>query len=690
MSPLEQQFAASGPLARSATGFRHRPGQLALAQAIARTIETRGHLVAEAGTGVGKTFAYLVPLLMSQGRAIVSTATRHLQDQLFNRDLPQVKAALGVSADVAVLKGRSNYLCLYRLEEHRSSGRFQRREDIHTLAEIARFAATTHTGDITECGSVPESSPVWAMATSTRENCLGQDCPRISECHVAAARKRAAEADLVVVNHHLLCADMALREEGFAELLPNADHIVIDEAHALADIATQFFGQSVSTQTLGLLARDTLACALAHARDGASWADLCGAVERATAEVRLLMPAEASRLAWDTLDAGQRTAWRMRLDDAIVALGHLQDALQVNAERHPELAQLHERCQDVASRLRGFCADPDDAPVVRWMERSRHALTLHVTPYDIRERFRAEIDRQPRSWILLSATLAVSGPAPRGTAVMPSAGSTGSGTVSDAEERRSDPAFAHFLGRIGMEDATTMTAESPFDFQHQGMLLVPDPCPDPKSPDLIVRLLETPGIGRLIDDLRGGCFILCTSLRAVENARRWLLTWAAAHPERLLLIQGESPRHQLIDTFRQHGRAILVGSHSFWEGVDVPGNALSMVLIDKLPFAPPDDPVLEARSRWMQRQGRDPFMEIQLPQAAILLKQGVGRLIRTESDHGLVVIGDRRLADTAYGRRIVRSLPDFARTRDADTARRWMLEVPTQPADQPALSAGKG
>ena len=677
MSPLEQLFAATGPLARAAPGFRHRPGQLALAHAIATTLEARGRLVAEAGTGVGKTFAYLVPLLTTQGRAIVSTATRHLQDQLFQRDLPTVKAALGVSADIAVLKGRANYLCLYRLEENRSSGRFQRREDIHALAQIERFAGLTTTGDITECTTVPESSPVWAMATSTRENCLGQECPRIADCHLAAARRRASEADLVVVNHHLLCADMALREEGFGELLPNADHIVIDEAHALPDIATQFFGQSISTQTLGTLARETLACALAHARDGASWMELCGALERVSAEVRLMIPAEVTRTAWDTLSEDRQHICREQLEGAASALENLRAALAVNAERHLELAHLLDRCQDIAARLAAFSSEPDHAPVVRWIERSRHALTLHVTPFDIRDRFRAEIDRQSRSWIMVSATLAVSvASARRASPVSQSAGSgdddRSTGRAPASADRLPDPAFAHFLDRIGLEDAHTMTAESPFDFSRQGMLLVPDPGPDPKAPDHVVQLLEKAGVANLLTHLQGGCFVLCTSHRAVEHARRWLSTWIVAHPDRLLLTQGESPRHQLIDTFRRHGRAVLVGSHSFWEGVDVPGDALSMVLIDKLPFAPPDDPVLEARSRWMQRQGRDPFMEIQLPQAAILLKQGVGRLIRSESDRGLVVIGDRRLADTAYGRRIVRSLPDFVRTRDSAQARRWL------------------
>lgn len=651
MSPLEQMFEAQGPLSRAAPGYRHRPGQVKLAQAIQATLESRTVLVAEAGTGVGKTFAYLVPMLQSQGKSLVSTATRHLQDQLYQRDIPRIKSALGLSAQIAVLKGRSNYLCLYRMEMHQDSGRFYRREDVLAFQEIGRFAQTTKTGDIAECGSVPESAPVWSYATSTRENCLGQNCPRLNDCHVMAARKKAAEADLVVVNHHLLCADMALRDEGFGELLPTVDYVVIDEAHALPEIATTFFSQSISTQLLGLLARDALASGLQHARDGASWPDLCGQLERTAADMRLLMPAELNRrLGWESLSQAQQRVWLEKIQLAIDAVGSLLEALEINAPRHIDLAQCEARAEDLIQRLTTFCKPSENSPMVRWMESSKYAITLHVTPYDIREKFQQELAKHQRAWVMVSATLA----------------------LGNTPDHRS---FHYFVERLGLDDATTLIAESPFDFQTQGLLLVPQHGPDPKASDLIVRLLDTPDLQSLIEKAVGGVFVLCTSHRAVGLAKSWFESWSTRHPDRLVLVQGDGPRHQMIDRFRDHGRAILIGSHSFWEGVDVPGKALSMVLIDKLPFAPPDDPILEARSRWLTEQGRDPFSTIQIPEAAILLKQGVGRLIRTETDRGLVVIGDKRLADTAYGRRILRSLPAFARTRDYAEAMQWVTSL---------------
>ncbi len=658
MSPLEALFGPSGPIARSVEGYRVRAGQLRLAEAIRDCIDHAGTLVAEAGTGVGKTFAYLAPLLQSQGKSIVSTATRHLQDQLYERDLPRMKAALGVSIQTAVLKGRANYLCVYRMEQSQEQGRFQRREDIEALASIVRFSKHTTSGDIAECAEVPENAAIWSMATSTRENCLGQQCPRISDCHLVAARMRAAQADLVVINHHLLCADMALRGEGFGELLPLVNHVVIDEAHALPEIATQFFSQSISTQALSGLARDALGVGLQHARDAASWPDLCGALERCVAELRLLAPSPAHRdeaatmagihrrIGWEGLDAQAQTNWIEKLNAITDALIGLHQVLVINAERHLELAQLLSVAQDFIARIGEFCEEDPQAPVVKWMELGRYGITLHVTPYDIAERFQAEMVKHQRSWVMVSATLAIAG------------------------------RFDHFQQRLGLADAKTLIAESPFDFQRQGLLLVPEQLPDPKAPDLIGQLLAQPQILMLLNALQGGAFILCTSHRAVGHARAWFEQWASHHPDRLVLAQGEASRQLLIERFRSHGAAILIGSHSFWEGVDVPGAALSMVVIDKLPFAPPDDPVLQARARWLQRQGMDAFSAIQVPEAAILLKQGVGRLIRTETDRGLVIVGDRRLAETGYGRRILRSLPNFSRTRDCQVALQWLQGEP--------------
>jgi ATP-dependent DNA helicase DinG len=663
MSALADLFSKAGPLSKAAPSFRTRPGQIELACAIEATLKDRQQLIAEAGTGIGKTFAYLVPLLQHGGKSLISTATRHLQDQLFERDLPRIKSALGISAEIALLKGRSNYLCLHRLEQHREDGRFTRAEDAAAFREIIFFSGITTQGDIAECATVPETSPVWSMATSTRENCLGQSCPQVKECHVMAARKRASEADIVVVNHHLFCADLALRDEGLGDLLPTVDNIVIDEAHALAEIAAQFFGKSISTAMLTGLARDTLAVGLTHARDGASWPDLCAAIDRAAAELKLLLasPADASltagsRIGWDRLSTLQRSAWLAKVSDALDAVTLCQASLEVNAPRHIELAQLEARAQDVMERLKWFHqeSDQEDEPLVRWIEASRYAVTLHLTPYDISARFREEAAKNQRAWIFVSATLTIGG------------------------------RFQHFQERLGLTQARCLIAQSPFDYSQQGLLVVPQDCPDPKSSNLLTLLLEQPEIQELMVAITGGIFILCTSHRAVEQGRQFVKTWGVAHPDRLMLVQGDAPRHQMIEQFRAHGRAVLVGSQSFWEGVDVPGSALSLVIIDKLPFAPPDDPVLEARSRWCRRQGRDPFMSIQLPEAAISLKQGVGRLIRSESDRGLVLVGDRRLADTAYGRQLLRSLPPFQRTRSLPFAVDWYRTL--APADHQNLS----
>ncbi|NBW00310.1 MAG: ATP-dependent DNA helicase [Betaproteobacteria bacterium] len=654
MSPLKELFAETGPISRSGPGYRFRPGQLALAEAISETLNQKQTLLAEAGTGVGKTFAYLVPLMLTSGKSIVSTATRHLQDQLYERDLPRIKSALGVSIQTAVLKGRGNYLCLYRMERAKEQGRFLRPEDTHAFSEIVSFSGLTSTGDIAECSAVPEHSPVWAMATSTRENCLGQQCPKLSECFVMAARQRAAEADLLIVNHHLLCADMALRDEGFGEILPSVDHVVIDEAHTLPEIATEFFSQSISTQTLSGLARDSLAIGLEHARDAASWPDLCGGLERSIMEMRALLvdgtDREASsranfpqgRMGWDQLSASDEQRWIVALKALGDSLSALREVLSLNADRHAEIAQLAAFSLELNQRLAAFQETTPAALDVRWIEFSRYGMSLRRTPFEIAARFQQEMGRQPRSWIMLSATLAIAG------------------------------RFDHFQRRLGLHDASTLIAESPFDFQRQGLLLVPQVLPDPKSADHISQLLHQAAIKKLLESVRGGVFILCTSHRAVGLAARWAEMWAASHPHRLILVQGQAPRPVLIEQFRSHGAALLIGSHSFWEGVDVPGDALSLVVIDKLPFAPPDDPVLRARSKWCEAQGADAFAAIQVPEAAILLKQGVGRLIRSESDRGVVVIGDRRLAETGYGRRMLRSLPNFSRTRDPEDALQWL------------------
>jgi len=663
MDDLKRLFGPDGPLSKAAPHYRFRPGQLDLAEQVAKSLQEKRVLLAEAGTGVGKTYGYLVPLMLSSGKALVSTATKHLQDQIFLRDLPRVKAALGVSLKISLLKGRSNYLCLHRLAQQQDSGRFTRAEDAAAFRSVVSFSNITRQGDISECTEVPEHSAIWPLVTSTRENCLGQNCPQVKECHVMAARKDALEADLVVVNHHLFCADLALRDQSLGDLLPTVEHVVIDEAHALPEIAAQFFGQSLSTASVSHLARDLLEMGLAHARDGASWPDVAGQLERAAADVRLLSAdvLSSGRMGWDHLGAERQEKWRAAMQLLHAALKTVLDVLAINEARHVELGQLAARTDDLLHRLNEFLheapltgldtseetqpeTDQQTHPMVRWIEAGRYALTFHMTPFDIAPRFREELLRHQRAWVFVSATLAVAG------------------------------RFQHIQERLGLEQADCMIAESPFDYSQQGLLLVPRQAPDPKAPDALLQLLGQADIQELLHQVPGGIFILCTSHRVVGMAQEFFSSWVASHPDRMLLVQGQTPRHQLIEQFRQHGRAVLIGSHSFWEGVDVPGAALSLVLIDKLPFAPPDDPVLEAKGRWVRRMGRDPFTTLALPEAAITLKQGVGRLIRTESDWGLVLMADRRLAETPFGRQMLRSLPAFHRTREVSEAMAWLKE----------------
>ncbi|MEY2777684.1 MAG: hypothetical protein RLY30_1782 [Pseudomonadota bacterium] len=652
---LRAWFEPDGLLAQRLEGFRTRPTQSALAEAIDRTLAGRGLLVAEAGTGIGKTFAYLVPALLSQQRVLISTASRALQDQLFSRDLPRLLSAMGLSGiKTARLKGRSNYLCPYRLERAKQEGRLGSAQEVHDLRQIVQFSVLSPEGDISACTTVSEQSMVWPLVTSTVDNCLGQRCPQASECPVIRARESAQKAELVVVNHHLLCADLALRREGEGELLPQVDLVVVDEAHALPDTALQFFGLSLSSHGLALLARDTLVAGLEFGRDGADWAGLCGQLEASVLALRadLSSALSAGRLKWEQLTPEAQTALEQAILRISEALAPLHMALCVNAERHAELVRLQERIEQIQDRLELLQPGGQAAELgVHWIESGRQSLSLHWSPLDAAPRLREIWESTERAaWVFLSATLTV--PAP-------------------PQAAQGD--FSYFCSQMGLEEASCERFESPFDYSSQSLLFVPEGLPDPKQPQLVVQLLEMPGISGLIRDAQGGIFLLCTSLRAVDQAAQWLNQARSPAAGRLVLIQGSAPRDHLLQRFRENGRALLVGSASFWEGVDVPGDALSLVMIDKLPFAPPDDPVLEARLSQCRARGGDPFNQIQLPEATLMLKQGVGRLIRTETDRGLLVVGDRRLAETAYGRRMLRSLPPFRRTRSLEEARAFLL-----------------
>jgi ATP-dependent DNA helicase DinG len=640
---LGRIFAAEGPLAESIPGYRLRTQQLEMAHAIAEAIAGNRVLVAEAGTGTGKTFAYLVPALLSGGKVIISTGTKTLQDQLFNRDLPAVRDALMVPVTVAMLKGRANYVCHFHLDRAAKEGRFMNREDARYVHVIQNFAQTSATGDKSELPEVPESATIWPAVTSTRDNCIGQECAHYKECFVMEARKRALAADVVVVNHHLFFADVMLRDEGVSELLPAANTVIFDEAHQLPETAGLFFGEDVSTSQVMDLARDAHAEYLTSAKDCPAIADATAALEKATRDFRLIFGMDGARM--PVQKALERKGFAEAYDTLLEKLAELSNVLETQAGRDPALENCWQRALGLDAQLKSWRtgADPN---LVRWVEVFTQSVQLHATPLSIATIFSKQMEGHPRGWIFTSATLAV----------------------------KND--FGHYLGQMGLPEAVTARWDSPFDYPSQSILYVPKGMPEPNSPGYIpsVAAVALPAI----QASQGRAFVLCTSLRAMRDIHALLKeAFAREELDYPLLMQGESSRSELLERFRKLGNAVLVGSQSFWEGVDVRGEALSLVIIDKLPFAPPDDPVLAARIDKMNAEGKNAFMEYQLPYSVITLKQGAGRLIRDETDRGVLMICDPRLVEKHYGKRIWQSLPPMKRTREVADVEAFFAYVPS-------------
>ena len=630
VSDIEKVFSADGALAAVVPGFRSRAGQIEMAEAIQKTIKKQQVIVAEAGTGTGKTFAYLVPAFMSGGKVIISTGTKTLQDQLFDRDIPTVRAALKAPVSVALLKGRANYVCHYHLARALDDGRLPTREDTRYLQLIASFARRTQSGDRADLADVPESAGVWAHVTSTRENCLGSTCEHFDKCFVMRARRQALDADVVVVNHHLFFADVALRDEGVAELLPACNTVIFDEAHQLPDTASLFFGESVSTSQLLELARDARVEGIAGARDFADLPDAALALEKATRDFRLVRQEDNGRMAEGAIS--EREDFDAALNVVCERLSLMKSLLDSQAERSEGLANCRQRAHELAQKVTRWRAGEDDS-FVRWIELFGHSLQLHATPLSIADIFRKQVTETSRSWVFTSATLSVNGD------------------------------FKHYCGELGLEDAQTATWPSPFDFDKQALLYVPQKLPNPNTREYTAAVVKAALPVLMASE--GRAFLLFTSLRAMREAGELVRAeFKARGLDYPVLSQGEGSRTELLDRFRELGNAVLVASQSFWEGVDVRGDALSVVVIDRLPFSPPDDPVLAARIDKMNREGRNAFMEYQVPQAVITLKQGAGRLIRDETDRGVLMICDPRLVDKPYGKRIWRSLPPMKRTRE--------------------------
>jgi ATP-dependent DNA helicase DinG len=639
-----EALAAGGALARSDARHVERAVQLQMAQAVAEAIDARECLVAEAGTGVGKTYAYLVPTLLSGARALISTATKSLQDQLFLRDLPRLRDALQLPIGIALLKGRGSYLCLHRLGQARQSATLPDRWAVRTLAKVEQWSQTTTSGDLAELDGLDERSSVIPLVTSTRENCLGSECPEFRRCHVVKARREAMTADLVVVNHHLFFADMALRDTGVAELLPSVEVAVFDEAHQLAAAGVQFLGTTLGTAQVIDFARDMLGAGLQQARGLAPWADLAGHCDRAARELRLAAAGPLRdlrgtlKLRWD------ERAGRGEFGEALASLGRAcaqaGAGLATVSELSPDLAKLEERALALADLADRFMQEAA-AGQVRWIDVSPHQARLVESPLDIREALREQRSASPKAWIFTSATLG------------------------------DDEHLSWFTESAGLEDARTLRVGSPFDYAAHARLYVPAGFPkpnDPRHPPEVAALAA-----RCARTLGGRTFVLTTTLRALQAIGERLRAEFEAGGDALqVLVQGQAPKRQLMQQFLADPRSVLVGSQSFWEGIDVVGDALQCVLIDKLPFPPPNDPLVEARVKRLEQQGRNAFADYFIAEAAVSLKQGAGRLIRSETDRGLLVVCDPRMAGMNYGRRLREALPPMTRVADEAQALAWL------------------
>ncbi|KKW68135.1 helicase [Lampropedia cohaerens] len=653
---VEATFGTQGALAQSNPQFKPRPGQTTMAVAVARTLQEGGALVVEAGTGVGKTFAYLIPALLSGERVLVSTATKALQDQIYTRDLPFLRKALGISLQAALLKGRSSYLCPYRLELAESEQDTATDAEVRWVAAVRRWAATTQTGDMSEMPGYTERSPHLPLVTSTRENCLGAQCPSFSQCYVNKARKRALAADLVVINHHLFFADLQVRESGMAELLPSVRAVIIDEAHQFNETGIHFLGEQWSNSQVLDFARETLRTCNKLARGLADWPQLVFEVDQACQGwMRCVGEATNVRINWaDAAPAGvDAPAWQEALTRQANALQTLHAALQDVRASAPELDRLAERCQHHWRKAQLF-AGPPRLGRVRWMDIGAVTLRMIESPLDIAEDMRSHWQLAPaaqaqeaktaegggaHAWIFTSATLGA------------------------------DAQLSHFTQACGLEQAQVLQVPSPFDFARQAMLYVPADMPQPQDAahhGAAVAQLAAEGARRL----GGRTLVLTTTLRALrligEALRKQLADAAALE----VLVQGEQSKQRLMERFRQPSQQrgyVLVASASFWEGFDVPGDALQLVIIDKLPFPPPHDPLVQARAKRYEERGESAFAQLFVPEAAIALKQGAGRLIRTETDKGILVVCDPRIASKSYGARMLSSLPPMARARKLES-----------------------
>lgn len=639
LQQVNAAFANQGALSKAIAGFSAREAQKQMAQAVASAIAKGDALVVEAGTGTGKTFAYLVPALLAGKKVILSTGTKNLQEQLFLRDLPRIQSALAQPVACALLKGRANYLCTFRLQQHYQHVPVQDAQLIQDLSLIKKWSTETQTGDIGELTYIAEDSKALPYITSTTDNCLGKDCPDYQECYLLKARKKAMDADLVVVNHHLFFADMALKDTGFGELLPSMDVVIFDEAHQIPDIASDYFGETFASSVLLDLCRDVELACKTELRDHPQLAKIADKLAVLTKDWRLLLPDEPQKGNWRELY--QQSDQQLALARIADCMGMLAQVLKGSLGRADLIDSCYERLAVLQNRLTKLL-DVQQNGISFWYDTSRRHISLHYTPLSIADKFSALVEGQPRGWIFTSATLAVDG------------------------------GFSHFTSQMGLTKARTLQLDSPFDYAEQALLLVPRYLPEPtdyKMPQALLQLALP-----LIEANQGRCFFLFTSHRMLQ----WMAQQLPNYTRLPVLVQGSTSKRVLLEQFVQLQNAVLLGTGSFWEGVDVRGDTLSLVIIDKLPFAAPDEPLLQARCEDARLSGHDPFTVVQLPQAVITLKQGVGRLIRDVTDRGVLVIADNRLVSRPYGEVFLKSLPAMRRSRDPQAAAAFLASLRAQ------------
>jgi len=626
VTKLDSIFSHDGPLAKAIKGYIPRTAQIEMATTIATQIKNKQHLIAEAGTGTGKTFAYLIPAILSTKKVIVSTATKNLQDQLFNNDLPLITKILAKHPfKAALLKGRANYLCHYRLTKALDSAQGFNKKETTLLSKIKTWSKRTRDGDIAQMTGITESNPIWYQATSTRENCLGADCPDYNDCFLVKARRKAQDADVIVINHYLLCADWSLRETGFGELLPDAEVIILDEAHQLAEIASNFLGLALTGKQFNDLSNDTRD---EYFKDAKDMPDLRTAYEDLKHEVqdlRLAFGTEIKKGEWREIETNPKIC--SALQSLSEQLKRLNLILKKAAVRSEGLKSCSERCDELNTQLQSILNN-DNQGAIRWYETHRLSFTLGSTPLEIAPEFQSFMQQYQATWIFTSATLSVA------------------------------QRFDHFANSLGLNEVASYSWDSPFDYPNQALFYHPRGLPQPNAPDAIERIIEF--TLPVLKASQGRAFFLFTSYRALNRAAE-LLENNLDYP---LLIQGSHPKALLLKDFKRLGNAVLLGTSSFWEGVDVRGEALSCVIIDKLPFASPFEPVLKARLESMKQQGRNGFFEYQVPTTAIALRQGVGRLIRDVNDRGVLMVCDPRLLKRAYGQIFLDSVPDMRRSRE--------------------------